>query len=137
MIGDGRKYHYLVVTSSSELLEGNSSNHTGHFYCLNCFNSYTTKNKLKEHEEICNKHNSCRMDMPEQVNKTLTYNPGETSLKELLSVCLGLECTQKSTILSKQPFQMYLKILEICALKYMNFILRILYLHLDYHGKPV
>ena len=33
MIGDGRKYHYLVVTSSSELLEGNSSNHTGHFYC--------------------------------------------------------------------------------------------------------
>ena len=101
MIGDGRKYHYLAVTSSSELLEGNSSNHTGHFYCLNCFNSYTTKNKLKEHEEICNKHNSCRMDMPEQVNKTLKYNPGETSLKELLSVCLGLECTQKKYNLVK------------------------------------
>ena len=27
---------------------------TGDFYCLNCFSSYTTENKLKEHEEICN-----------------------------------------------------------------------------------
>ena len=27
---------------------------TGDFYCLNCFSSYTTENKLKEHEDICN-----------------------------------------------------------------------------------
>ena len=43
IIGDGEKYHYLAVTNLSELLQGNSSNHRGDFYCLNCFNSYTTK----------------------------------------------------------------------------------------------
>ena len=46
MIGDGKTY-YLAVTNLSGLLQGNSSNHRGDFYCLNCFNSYTTKNKLK------------------------------------------------------------------------------------------
>ena len=65
MIGDGKKYHYLAGTNLSGLLQGNSSNHRGDFYCLNCFNSYTTKNKLKEHEEICNNHNSCHIEMPE------------------------------------------------------------------------
>ena len=54
MIGDGKKYHYLAVTNLSGLLQGNSSNHEGDFYCLNCFNSYTSKNKLKEHVIICN-----------------------------------------------------------------------------------
>ena len=53
MITNDKKYHYLAVTNVSALLEGKSSNHHGDFYCLNCFNSYTTDNKLKEHEEIC------------------------------------------------------------------------------------
>ena len=51
MIGDGKKHHYLAVSNLSGLLQGNSSNHRGDFYCTNCFNSYTAKNKLKEHEK--------------------------------------------------------------------------------------
>ena len=47
MIGDSKKYHYLAVTNLSGLPQGDSSNHKGDFYCLNCFDSYTTKNKLK------------------------------------------------------------------------------------------
>ena len=80
MIGDGKKYHYLAVTNLSALLQKISSNHKEDFYCLNCFNSYTTKNKLKEHEEICNNHDSCRIEMPEWVNKIL--KPGEKSIQE-------------------------------------------------------
>ena len=57
LYSDGKKYHYLAVTNLYGLLLGNSSNHKGDFYCLNCFNSYTSKIKLKEHEEICNNHN--------------------------------------------------------------------------------
>ena len=57
-IVDGEKYNYFAVTVLSGLLQGNSSNHEGDFYCLNCFDSYTSKNELKEHEEICNDHNS-------------------------------------------------------------------------------
>ena len=83
MISVGEKYNYLTVTNLSGLLQGNSSNHTGDF-CLNCFNSCTTENKLKEHEEICNNHNSCRIEIPEQVNKTLKHNPGEKSLKSTI-----------------------------------------------------
>ena len=88
MIGDGIKYHYLAVTNLSGLLQGNSSNHRGDFYCLNCFNSYTTKNKLKEHEEICNNDDSCRIEMPDWVSKTIKYSPGEKSLKAPFSFFL-------------------------------------------------
>ena len=56
IITDGSKRHYIAVSNLSALLRRKSSNHHGDFYCLNCFNSYTTKNRLKKHKEICNKH---------------------------------------------------------------------------------
>ena len=81
MIGDGIKYHYLAVTNLSGLLKGISSNHKEDFYCLNCFNSYTTKNNLKEHGEICNNQGTFHIEMPDWANKTIKYNPREKSLK--------------------------------------------------------
>ena len=56
MITNGKKYHYLAITNLSALLQRMSSNHQGDFHCSNCFNSYTTGNKLIEHDEICNNH---------------------------------------------------------------------------------
>ena len=47
MISDGIKKHYLGVSNLSALLEGKLSNHRRGFYCLGCFISYTTKNRLK------------------------------------------------------------------------------------------
>ena len=47
MIPDGEKQHYLAVKSLSALLRGITSNHNGDFYCLNCFHSYSTENRLK------------------------------------------------------------------------------------------
>ena len=88
MISDGEEYHYLAVTNLSALLRGNSLNHGGDFCCLNCFSSYTTKNKLKEHEEIRNNHDSCHVEMPKWVGKILKYNPGEKSLKQHLQFIL-------------------------------------------------
>ena len=95
MITDGNKLHYRAITNLSALLTKKSSNHEGDFYCLNCFNSYTTKNKLKEHEEICNNHDSCRIEMPKWVEKILKYNPGEKSLKAPFAIYLDLECLLK------------------------------------------
>ena len=97
MISNGKKQHYLVVNNLSELLEGKSSNHHGNFYCLNCFNSYTSKTKLKEHEEICNNHDSCRIEMPKRVEKILQYNLGEKSLKASIAIYLDLECLLKKS----------------------------------------
>ena len=42
MITHGEKWHYLAVKSLSALFRGITSKHEGDFYCLNCFQSYTT-----------------------------------------------------------------------------------------------
>ena len=73
MINNGKNFHYLAVTNLSALFKRISSNHDGYFSRLNCFSPYTTKNKLKEHEEICNNHDSCRIEMSEWVNKILKH----------------------------------------------------------------
>ena len=52
MITDGKKWHYLDAKCLSALLKGVTSNHVGEFYCLNCFHSYSTKEKLKIHEKV-------------------------------------------------------------------------------------
>ena len=43
---DGKRWHYLAVRSLPALLRGISSSDNGNFYCLNCFHSYRTHNKL-------------------------------------------------------------------------------------------
>ena len=101
MITNGKKQYYPAVTDISALFQKISSNHDGDFYCLNCFSSYTTKNKLKEHEEICNNNDSCRIDMPSWAEKTLKYNPGEKSLKAPFTICLDLGCLLKKNNLVK------------------------------------
>ena len=61
---DGKRWNYLAVRSLCALLTGISSSNNGDFYCLNCFHSYRTHNKLKKHEIVCNNHDCCRVDMP-------------------------------------------------------------------------
>ena len=90
MISNDKKQHNLAVTNLFALLQIISSNHKD-FYCLNCFNSYTSKKKLKEHDEICNNHDSHHIEMLKQVEKILKYNPGEKSLKAPFSIYLDLE----------------------------------------------
>ena len=51
MISDGQKWHYLVVKNLSRLLRGITSNLKEDFYCLNCFHSYRTKNKLEAYKK--------------------------------------------------------------------------------------
>ena len=48
MITDSKKWHCLNRKSLSALLRGMTSNHKEDFYCLNCFHSYSTKEKLKK-----------------------------------------------------------------------------------------
>ena len=95
MITNSKKSHYLAVTNLSALLERTLSNHEEDVYCLNCFNSYGTKNKLKEHEEICNNNYNCWIDLPSLTKKTLKYNPGEKSFKAAYAIYVDLECILK------------------------------------------
>ena len=91
---DNNRWHYLAVKSLPTLLRGITSNHHGDFYCLNCFHSYRTLNKLKKHERVCNNHDYCRIDMPKEHEK-IKYLPGEKSLKAPFIICADLECLLK------------------------------------------
>ena len=95
MINDSNKCHNLAVSNLSALLGRKSSKHNGDLYCFGCFNSYTTKNRLTEHEEICNKHDRCRIEMPKRAEKIIKYAHGEKSLKAPFAICLDLECLLK------------------------------------------
>ena len=66
---DGKRWYYLAVRSLPALLRGIWSSNNGDFYCLNCFHSYCTHNKLKKHERVCNNHDYCRVDMPKEHEK--------------------------------------------------------------------
>ena len=46
-----KNWHYVEVKSIPKLFRGITSNHVGDFYCLNCFQSYTTKKGLKSMKE--------------------------------------------------------------------------------------
>ena len=92
MITDGKKWHYLTAKSLSALLRRITSNQNRDFYCLNCFYSYNTKEKLKKHERVCNDHDHCYLEMPNEENKILKYNYGEESLKVPAIIYADLDC---------------------------------------------
>ena len=95
MISNGENWHYLVVKSLPGLLKGITSNHREDFYCLNCFHSYRTKNKLKEHKKICENHEYCHGEMPNEENKIIKYNQGEKSMKLPFIIYADLECLRE------------------------------------------
>ena len=89
------------------MFQRNLSSHKEDFYCLNCINLYTSKNKLKDHEEIRNNHDSYRIEMSMQVEKILKYNRGEKSLKATFRVYLDLslligQCLQDVDLIKKK-----------------------------------
>ena len=92
MISNGENWHYLVVEILSGLLTGITSNHKEDFYCLNCFHSYRTKNKLEAHKKICKNRDYCRVEMPTKDNNVIKYNHGEKSIKLPFVVYADLEC---------------------------------------------
>ena len=68
MITDGEKWHYHTVKNLSRLLRRITCTYIEDFYCLNCFLSYRTRNKLEAHKKICENHNYCNVEMPTKDN---------------------------------------------------------------------
>ena len=92
MITDGEKWHYLAVKNLPGLLKGITSTNEKDFYCLNCFHSYSTKNKLDSHKKICENHDYCHVEMPTKDNNIIKYNHGEKSMKVPFIIYADLEC---------------------------------------------
>ena len=73
----------------SGLLRGVTSNHNNDFYFLNCFHSYSTKNKLEEYKKICRSHDYCHLEMPTKDSNTIK---SKKSIKLPFVVYADLEC---------------------------------------------
>ena len=75
---DGEKLRYLSVKTFSALLRGITSKYEGNFYCLNCFHSYSTKDKLKNHKDVCENHDlllwKCLKKITKYYNKIMEKN---------------------------------------------------------------
>ena len=92
MIADGDKWHYLSVKCLSALFRRITGNNQGDFYCLNCFQSYTTETKLKRHKKVCENHDYCYVEMPEEYNKILKYNKVEKFMMVPFIIYADIEC---------------------------------------------
>ena len=74
------------------MLRGITDNNNGNFYCLNCFRSYTTKDKLEKHKSVCENHDYSYVEMAKEDNKILKYNHGEKSMRTHFVIYSDLEC---------------------------------------------
>ena len=81
MITNGKKWHYLAAEKLSALFREIGSKHNEELYCLNCFHSFRTENKLKKHYNVCKNHDYCNVEIPKEDNKILKYNHGKKSMK--------------------------------------------------------
>ena len=66
MIFNGKGLHYITVKIFSSLLKGNTSKHHSDFYCLNCFHSFRTENKLESHKKLCENKYFCIIVKPSE-----------------------------------------------------------------------
>ena len=86
------------------LLRGVTSKCDGDFYALNCFRSYSLKDKLKKHYNVCKNHDYCYVEMPKETNKILKYNYGEKSMKSPFIIYSDLEyILKKMSTLHNNP----------------------------------
>ena len=103
MITDGKKWHYLAVRSLSALFRGITSSNNGDFYCLNCFYSYCTHNKLKKHERVFNNHDYCHLEMPKENEKNIKIQSRRKIIKSsIYNLCRFRMFAKKRAILSKE-----------------------------------
>ena len=92
MVTDGKGiWHYNAIKSISALLKNVSSKHNGDFYCLNCFNSYRTRQKLEDHAKLCGNIDFSAIKMPEE-KKIIRSNPGKNTLKNPFIIYADFEC---------------------------------------------
>ena len=99
MIYDGKKLYYLAV--GREI----TTKHDADFYCLNCFRSFRTENKLKKHKSICQNHYYCYAEMLKKDNKILKYNHGEKSMNVLFIIYADLESLLEMKTCHNNPRQ--------------------------------
>ena len=63
----------------SSLLRGITSKHLGDFYCLNCFHSFATENKLQLYKRASENKDFCNLNMPSEDTTILEFSQYQKS----------------------------------------------------------
>ena len=87
-----KRWHYLAVKKLSALLSGISSQHHDDFYCLNCFHSFATENKLESQKKTCENKDFCNVNIPSDDTKILEFSQYQKCDKALFIIYEDLEC---------------------------------------------
>ena len=74
-----------------------TSKHDGDFYCLNYLHLFRTENKLKEHENVCENHDYCCIEMPKKGRNILKYHHGEKAMKVSFIIYVDTESLLEKT----------------------------------------
>ena len=83
LITNGEKWRYVVLISLSALLRGiTGGNNNGDFYCLNCFQSYTTEKSMTapfviyaDLESLLEEMNTCHNNPEKSATKINKHTP--------------------------------------------------------------
>ena len=67
------------------------------YFCHNCFDLFTTFDKLKAHEVICKNHNNYKTMLLNNKNKLLRDNHGEKSTRIPFIICTDFQCIIERT----------------------------------------
>ena len=93
---DGHKtQHYCVIKNMSKLLSSQKSKdgHVRH-YCRNCLNSFTSKERLTVHEDMCKMHEVYKIEMPKE-GSTQYFKNYHRSQSVPFEVYADFECFTK------------------------------------------
>ena len=104
MISNVEGWHCLAVIRLSPILKRLISTLNDDFYCLNCFHSFTTKNKLESHKEVCKNKNFSCIELPYEENLLLKCTQYYKSIKAPALIYSNIEClTKKVDVCKNNP----------------------------------
>ena len=86
MISIREKWHYFAVKNLSAF---------GDFFCLNCFHSFATENKLQLHKEAFENKDFCTVNIPSADTKILQFDQYQKSEKASFIIYTDLDVKQK------------------------------------------
>ena len=66
IITSRKKWHYHAVKKLLAIFRQITPKNNGDVYCLNCLDSFRTKNKLESHKKVCENKDFCNLIMPSQ-----------------------------------------------------------------------
>ena len=101
MITDGKKIALSCCKKIVCITQRNNIKACWRLLLFNCPHSYSTKNKPKKHKNVCENHDCCHVEVPEEDNKILKYNHGKNFVREPYVIYTDL--------LEKKLFMLYLK----------------------------